>query len=192
MKPRSSIDHYRSEFGLENLDVAGQQMNIQILGSGIHQSFSQFSPPKNSTGNQMSEDARINSTTSRNYQSTSSSMLPLHPIIDLDEAANLLLIGTGQASHQLHIQDKGISESLPESASSWAQYNVSSINWLPYDWAPDYQLDDDTVKMIDYRTDLIGSSPITVPGETIRRPAYSANTAIFAPVPANPSANAYK
>ncbi|KAF7948859.1 hypothetical protein EAE96_008041 [Botrytis aclada] len=183
MNPRSLIKHHRSEFVLENLDVTGQQMNIQIMGSDIHQPFSQFSPPNHLTGNQMSEDARVNSTTSRNHQSTSPSMLPLHSIMDLDGAANSLLTGTSQASHQLHIQDTGISEGLPESAGSWAQYNVSSINWLPYDWAPDYPLDDDAVRMIDERTDLNGSSPIAVPGESIRRPTYSTNTAIFTPSP---------
>ncbi|KAF5873817.1 putative c2h2 transcription protein [Botrytis fragariae] len=179
MNPRSSISNYRSEFGMENLDVTGQQMNIQIMNSGVHQPFSQFSP----SNHRMPEDARVNSTTSPNDQSTSPSMLPLHSIMDLDGAANSLLIGTSQASQQLHIQDTGLSEGLPESAGSWAQYNVSSINWLPYDWAPDYQLDDDAVRMIDVRTDLNGSSPITVPGESIRRPAYSTSTAIFTPSP---------
>ncbi|TGO46196.1 hypothetical protein BOTNAR_0606g00020 [Botryotinia narcissicola] len=183
MNPRSSISHYRSEFGLENLDATGQQMNIQIMSSGIHQPFNQFSPSSHTTVNQMSEDARANSTTSPNHQSTSPSMLPLHSIMDLDRAANSLLVGTTQASHQLHIQDTGLSEGLPESAGSWAQYNVSSINWLPYDWAPDYQLDDDAVRMIDYRADLNGSSPITVPGQSIRGPTYSTNTAIFTPSP---------
>ncbi|KAM0154533.1 hypothetical protein ACHAPG_006484 [Botrytis cinerea] len=183
MNTRSSIGNYRSEFGMENLDVASQQMNMQIMGSGIHQPFGQFSPPNHPTGNHMSEDARVNSTTSRNHQSTSSSMLPLHSIMDLDEAANSLLVGTSQPSHQLHIQDTGLSEGLPESAGSWTQYNVSSINWLPYDWAPDYQLDDDTVRMIDDGADLNGSSPINVPGESMRRPTYSTNTTIFTPSP---------
>ena len=183
MNTRSSISNYRSEFGMENLDVASQQMNMQIMGSGIHQPFGQFSPPNHPTGNHMSEDARVNSTTSRNHQSTSSSMLPLHSIMDLDEAANSLLVGTSQPSHQLHIQDTGLSEGLPESACSWTQYNVSSINWLPYDWAPDYQLDDDTVRMIDDGADLNGSSPINVPGESMRRPTYSTNTTIFTPSP---------
>ncbi|KAK6601670.1 hypothetical protein H4I96_07011 [Botrytis cinerea] len=183
MNTRSSISNYRSEFGMENLDVASQQMNMQIMGSGIHQPFGQFSPPNHPTGNHMSEDARVNSTTSRNHQSTSSSMLPLHSIMDLDEAANSLLVGTSQPSHQLHIQDTGLSEGLPESAGSWTQYNVSSINWLPYDWAPDYQLDDDTVRMIDDGADLNGSSPINVPEESMRRPTYSTNTTIFTPSP---------
>ncbi|KAF7897441.1 hypothetical protein EAF00_005669 [Botryotinia globosa] len=183
INPRSSISHYRSEFGLENLDATVQQMNIQIMSSGIHQPFSQFSPSSHATVNQMSEDARVNSTTSPNNQSTSPSMLPLHSIMDLDGASNSLLIGTSQASHQLHIQDTGLSEGLPESAGSWAQYNVSSINWLPYDWAPDYQLDDDSVRMIDDRADLNGSSPITVPGQSIRGPTYSTNTTIFTPSP---------
>lgn len=180
---RSSTSHYHPGFGMESLDATGQQMNIQNLSPGIHQQFNRFAPQNNQMANQMTGDARRNSSTSHDHQSTSSSMLPLHSLMDIDEATNSLLIRTGQATNQLHLPDAGLSESIPDSAGSWTQYNLSSINWLPYDWVPDYQLEDDGMRLIDDRRDLNGSSSVDTQENHIRRHTYSTNAAIFTPSP---------
>ncbi|ESZ93522.1 hypothetical protein SBOR_6103 [Sclerotinia borealis F-4128] len=184
--PRTSISHYHPEFGMENLEVTGQQMNIQDLSAGVHQQFSQCTSQNNQMGDVMSEDAHRNSTTSHDHLSTSSSLLPLHSMMDLDGATNSSLMRTGQISNQLHIPDTGLSESLPESAGSWTQYNLSSINWLPYDWVPDYQLEDNDMGLIDAGTDINGFSPAvdTAENPIQRHSIYSTTSAaIFTPSP---------
>ncbi|KAI9646092.1 hypothetical protein NHQ30_005532 [Ciborinia camelliae] len=186
INPHSSIGHYHTGFGMENLDVTGQQMSVQNLSPSVHQQFnSQFTSQNNTMGNSMSGDARRNSTISYDHQSTSSSMLPLHSMMDLDEATNSLLIRTGQASNQLHIPATGLSDGLPESAGSWTQYSLSSINWLPYDWVPDYQIEDDGMRMIDDGTEINGSSPMDTPENPTRsHPTYSmTNATTFTPSP---------
>ncbi|KAB8297286.1 hypothetical protein EYC80_002643 [Monilinia laxa] len=186
INPRSSIGQYHQGFEMENIDVTGQQMNVQNLVPGVHQQFDQFTSPKNQTSDQISEDARRDSVISYDHQSTSSSILPLHSMTNLDAATNSLMNSNGQTSSQLHIPNTSLSDGLQASAGSWTQYNLSSINWLPYDWVPDYQLEDDTsaMRIIDGTTDINGPSPIYIPGDSISRDApYSINNAtVFTPV----------
>ncbi|RAL58440.1 hypothetical protein DID88_005145 [Monilinia fructigena] len=185
INPRSSTGRYHRGFEMENIDVTDQQMNIQNLGPGAHQQFDQFTSPNNRTSDQISEDSRRNPAISYDHQSTSSSILPLQSITNLDEATNPLMNSNDQTSSQLHIPNTNLSNGLLESAGSWTQYNPSSINWLPYDWAPNYQLEDDTSAMgiVDGTTDINGPSPIDISEDSIpRNPPYSINNAtIFTP-----------
>ncbi|QSZ34784.1 hypothetical protein DSL72_007642 [Monilinia vaccinii-corymbosi] len=174
--PSSSISQYHPGLGLEHLDATtGQQMNLENFSNGgVHPPFNQFisTSPNNldPTGNQMSGDTRRDSIISYDHQSTSpsSSMLPLHSMVDLD----------GQAASQLHIPNTGLSDTLTESPGSWTQYNLSSINWLPYDWVPDYQLEDDGMGVVSDMTDVNASSPIQT------HPTHSTtDSTIFTPSP---------
>lgn len=185
INPRSSIGQYHQGFGLENIDGTGQQMTIQNLVPDAHQRFDQFTSPNNQTSDHTSEDARRNSVMSYDHQSTPSSILPLHSLTNLGEATNSFMNRNGQASSQLHVPDTSLSDGLQESASSWTQYNPSSINWLPYDWAPDYQLEDDTssMRIIGDTEDINGPSPLDIAADSIpQNLPYSINNAtIFTP-----------